>query len=117
MKTDLMKLVGPVAFYIGLLIAVVAAVTVDPSGKLYGALAVLGIIVALLNITAEEVNKYIVSSVAFILSALAMYTMITATGVDLAEEIVNLAANVTVLVGAGVALIALKAIYQMAKGK
>jgi len=111
------ELIGPAAFYIGLLIAVVAAVAVDPSGKLYGALAVLGIIVALLNITAEEVNMFMVSSIAFIVSALGMYQLITVTGVDLADELVNLAANITVLLGAGVVIIALKAVYKLAKGK
>lgn len=115
MKADMKKLIGPIAFYIALLIAVVATVAVDPSGKLYGALAVLGLIVAVCNITGEETEKFIMSSIAFIIAALGMYSMITVTGVDLADEIVNLAANITVLLGAGVALISLKAVYQLAK--
>ncbi|TDA32641.1 MAG: hypothetical protein DSO02_00420 [Hadesarchaea archaeon] len=112
---DLKKLLGPIAFYIGLLIALVAAVAVDPSGKLYGVLAILGIIVALCNITAEESEKFIMASVAFIIAAFGMHSMIEATGVHLADEIVNLATNITVLIGAGVVIIALKAIYQLAK--
>jgi hypothetical protein len=111
------ELIGPAAFYIGLLIALVAAVAIDPSGKLYGVLAVLGIIVALLNITAEEVNMFMISSIAFIVSALGMWQLIEATGVHLADEWTKLAANITVLLGAGVVIIALKAIYQLAKSR
>jgi len=111
------ELIGPAAFYIGLLIAVVAAAAVEPSGKLYGVLAVLGIIVALLNITAEEVNMFMISSIAFIVSALGMQQLIEASGVPLASELINLAANITVLLGAGVIIIALKAIYKLAKSK
>jgi hypothetical protein len=111
------EMLGPAAFYIGLLISLVAAFAVDASGMLYAVLAVLGIIVALLNITAEEVNAFILSSVAFILSAFAMYSLITATGVTLDDRLVKLAANISVLLGAGVVIIALKAIYRMAKAK
>jgi hypothetical protein len=63
------------------------------------------------------VNAFILSSVAFILSAFAMYSLITATGVTLDDRLVKLAANISVLLGAGVVIIALKAIYRMAKAK
>ncbi len=115
MKMDVKKLIGPAAFYVALLIAVVAAVAMDPSGKLYAALAVLGLIVAVCNITGEETEKFIMGSIAFIIAATGMHRMITATDVSLADEIVRLAANITVLLGAGVVLIALKAVYQLAK--
>jgi len=111
------ELLGPAAFYVGLLISLVAAFAAEASGTLYAVLAVLGIIVALLNITAEEVNAFILSSLAFILSAFAMHSMIGATGVILDERLVRLAANISVLLGAGVVVIALKAIYKMARAR
>jgi len=52
----------------------------EPSGALYGMLAMLGIIVALLNITAKEVNMYMVSSIAFIVSFSAVQQLVTAAG-------------------------------------
>jgi hypothetical protein len=46
-----------------------------------------------------------------------MWQLIEATGVHLADEWTKLAANITVLLGAGVVIIALKAIYQLAKSR
>jgi hypothetical protein len=111
------KLLGPLAFYVGLLISVVTAFVAEPSGVLYGVLAVLGIIVALLNITAKEINMYMLSSVAFIVSFSAVQQLVTAAGSTIPDWLSKLAANLVVLVGAGVIVIALKAIYQLAKAE
>jgi glucan phosphoethanolaminetransferase (alkaline phosphatase superfamily) len=111
------KLLGPVAFYVGLLISVIGSFVAEPSGALYGVLAVLGIIVALLNITAKEVNMYMVSSIAFIVSFSAVQQLVTAAGSTIPTWLSRLAANLVVLVGAGVIVIALKAIYQLAKAE
>ena len=102
------------AFYVGLLISVVSAFVAEPPGALYG---VLGIIVALLNITAKEVDMYMVSSIAFIVSFSAVRQLVTAAGLTIPDWLTKLAANLVVLVGAGVIIIALKAIYQLAKAE
>jgi hypothetical protein len=102
------------AFYVGLLISVVSAFVAEPPGALYG---VLGIIVALLNIMAKEVNMYMVSSIAFIVSFSAVRQLVTAAGLTIPDWLTKLAANLVVLVGAGVIIIALKAIYQLAKAE
>ena len=106
---------GPVAFYIGLLIALIAAF-ITPSGWLYVGLAVLGVIVGLLNVSAKETGPYLFASIAFIVSALGMATLIPMAGVAIRIELIRLAANITVLVGSGAIIIALRAIYGMAKG-
>lgn len=106
------SLLGPAAFYIGLLITVVAAF-VTPSGLLYVGLAVLGVIVGLLNVTAKETGPFLFASIAFIVAALGMALLIQ---VPVPTELLRLAANITVLVGSGAILIALRAIYGMAKG-
>ena len=116
MVAKISGLVGPVVFYVGLLIALVTAF-VSPSGWLYVALAVIGIIVGAVNITVEEVAPYLFASIAFIVSALGMQQLITAAGVSVPAELTRLATNITVLVGAGAMLISLKAIYAMAKSK
>ncbi len=112
------SLVGPLVFYIGLLISVVAAAAYTPSGEFYIVLAVLGVIVGLFNVTAPEVNKFMISSIAFILTAMAMQQMISAEAtVTIPTELTRLATNIVVLIGAGVLVIALKAIYEIAKSK
>jgi hypothetical protein len=73
--------------------------------------------VALLNIMAKEVNMYMVSSIAFIVSFSAVRQLVTAAGLTIPDWLTKLAANLVVLVGAGVIIIALKAIYQLAKAE
>ena len=106
---------GPAAFYIGLLIALIAAF-ITPSGWLYVGLAVLGVIVGLLNVTAKETGPFLFASIAFIVAALGMAILIPLALVPIPAELIRLAANITVLVGSAAMLIALRAIYGMAKG-
>lgn len=123
-KWKLITLVGPAAFYIGLLIALIAAF-VTPSSWLFVALGVLGVIVGLLNITTRETSLFLLASIAFIVAAWGMWTLITtAFGVALlsipeilTKEFLRLAANLTVLIGAAAMVISLRAIYQVAKGR
>jgi hypothetical protein len=110
-----MSLLGPAAFYIGLLIALIAAF-VAPSNWLYVGLAVLGVIVGLLNVTSKETGPFLFASIAFIVATLGMATLIPLAGVAIPVELIRLAANITVLVGSAAMLIALRAIYGMAKG-
>jgi len=119
-ETKAITLLGPVAFYIGLLIVVVA-MFIKPSGWLYVGLAVLGVIVGLLNITARESGPFLFATIAFIVAALGMQYMITAAGtvagVSVPEKLTRLGANITVLVGAAAMVIAVREIYEAARGK
>jgi len=115
-ETKAITLLGPAAFYIGLVIVIVAAF-IRPSGWLYVGLAVLGAIVGLLNITARESGPFLFATIAFIVAALGMQLMITAAGVDVPEKLTRLAANITVFIGVAAIIIALRAIYEAARGK
>ena len=115
-KLKAIVLLGPVAFYIGLLIALGTAF-IEPSGWLYVGLGVLGVIVGVLNITARETGPFLLASIAFIVGALGMYSLITAAGVVIPEKLVRLAANLATLVGAAAMVVALRAIHEAAKGK
>ena len=122
-KRKLIALVGPAAFYIGLLIALIAAFIIEapPSGWLYAVLGVLGVIIGLLNITARQTGPFLLATIAFIVAALGMQLLITQVGGtgDYRgwTEVTQLAANLTVLVGASAMVIALRAIYEAAKGR
>lgn len=110
------ELIGPGAFYIGLLIALVAAF-VEPEGWLFATLGIIGVIVGLLNITARESSPFLLASIAFIVGALGMQLLITDVGVTVTEELTRLAANLATLVGAAAMVIALKGIYEAAKSR
>ncbi len=123
-KAVKIALIGPAAFYIGLLIALVAAF-VTPASWLYLALGVLGVIVGLLNITARETSPFLLATIAFIVAAWGMWTLtisaFTLASVPapeiLTKELLRLATNLTVLVGAAAMVISLRAIYEAAKGR
>lgn len=120
-KKKLITLVGPAAFYIGLLIALIAAF-VTPSGWLFVALGVLGVIVGLLNITTRETSPFLLASIAFIVAAWGMLTLMSAALFPnipeiLTKEFLRLATNLTVLIGASAMVISLRAIYEVAKGR
>ena len=76
---------GVWAFLVGLLLAVVLSLvsvfhgpTVPPLAIV--ALAVLGVIVGLLNITASEVQKFLVTMIAFLLGVYALQNVFAALG-------------------------------------
>lgn len=114
--SEMMALVGPAAFYAGLIVAVLAALMM-PSGLLYVGLAAIGVLVGILNITAKETGPFLFSSIAFIVAALGMQSLITTSGVSIPNQLIALAANITVLVGTAAIVISIRAIYEMAKSR
>jgi len=111
-----LSIIGPIAFYIGLIIAI-ATIFITPSGWLYLALAVLGVIVGLVNITAKESGAFLLATIAFIVTCVGTTLLVSMNGIVIPDELLRLAANITVLVGLGAIVIALKAIYGIAKSK
>lgn len=120
-KGKLIALVGPAAFYIGLLIVLVAAF-VTPSGWLYVALGVLGVIIGLLNITARQTGPFLLATIAFVVAVWGMWTLTTSALFPnvpeiLTKELLRIATNLTVLIGAAAMVISLRAIYEAAKSR
>ena len=70
-ESKMMTMLGPAAFYIGLLIVIIA-MFITPSGWLYVVLGILGVIVGLLNITSKESGPFLFATIAFIVAALGM---------------------------------------------
>jgi len=66
--------IGKWAFIIGLVIAVLAGLFFQPSWAIW-VLAILGLIVGLLNVTAEETRGFLLASIALTLSATALNTL------------------------------------------
>jgi len=121
-ESKMMTMLGPAAFYIGLLIVVIT-MFITPSGWLYVVLGILGVIVGLLNITSKESGPFLFATIAFIVAAFGMQYMITTAGLQVVphltvpDKLTRLAANITVFVGAAAAIISLRAIYEATRGK
>jgi len=66
--------IGKWAFIIGLILAVLAGLLFQPGWAIW-VLAILGVIVGLLNIAAEETGGFLLASIALTLSATALNTL------------------------------------------
>jgi hypothetical protein len=66
--------IGKWAFIIGLVVAVLAGLFFQPTWAIW-ILAILGVIVGFLNVTAEETRGFLLASIALTLSATALNTI------------------------------------------
>jgi len=104
-----MQTLGKWAFIIGIILAVIAAfVTQVP--WIYWILAVLGLIVGFLNITAEETKGFLLAAIGLILSATAVQ------GIPLIGQMVTrVMGNIVAFIAAALLVVALKALFETAK--
>jgi predicted PurR-regulated permease PerM len=104
-----LEAVGKWAFVIGLVVAVLAGLFFQPGWAIW-VLAILGVIVGLLNVTAEETRGYLLASIALTLSATALNT-IPVIGTALSYIL----PFVVAFVAGGMIVVALKELFQAAR--
>jgi hypothetical protein len=101
--------IGKWAFIVGMVIAVLAGLFFQPSWAIW-ILAILGVIVGLLNITAEDTRGFLLAAIALTLSATALNTLpIVGTAFSLVLPFV-----VAFVAGATI-VVALKELFQTAR--
>jgi hypothetical protein len=104
-----MKQLGKWAFIVGFVICVVAGLVVAEPW-MYWVLAVLGLIVGFMNITAAETQGFLLASIALMLSAT---SIIAIPFIGLAVTAVL--ANVVVFISAAVLVVAVTSLFEIAK--
>ena len=104
-----MSQVGKWAFIGGIVLAVIAAF-VSQVAWIYWVLAVLGLIVGFLNVTAEETKGFLLSAIALILSASSVQA-IPLVG----ETVTTVMGNLVAFMSAAVLVVALKSLFETAK--
>ena len=105
----ILQTIGKWAFIVGLVIAVLAGLLFQPAGAIW-VLAVLGVVVGLLNVAAEETRGFLLASIALTLSATALNTLpIIGTALSLILPFV-----VAFVAGATI-VVALKELFQTAR--
>jgi uncharacterized membrane protein len=104
-----MATIGKWAFIAGLVIAVLAGLFFQPGWAIW-VLAILGVIVGLFNVTAEDTRGFLLASIALTLSATALNTLpIVGTAVSyILPFVVAFVAGATIV-------IALKELFQAAR--
>jgi hypothetical protein len=105
-----LAIVGKWAFIIGLVIAVIAGIFFQAAWVVW-VLAILGVIVGLLNVTETDTQSFLLAAIALILSATALNT-IPLVG----EFIKNILGYVAAFVAGAMVVVALKALYETARG-
>lgn len=102
--------IGKWAFIIGLVVAVLAGLFFQPGWAIW-VLAILGLIVGLLNVTAEDTRAFLLASIALTLSATALNTLpiVGAALSFILPFVVAFVAGATIV-------IALKELFQTARG-
>ena len=104
-----MKQLGKWAFIVGFVICVVAGLVVAEPW-MYWVLAVLGLIVGFMNITAAETQGFLIASIALMLSAT---SIIAIPFIGLAVTAVL--ANIVVFISAAVLIVAVTSLFEIAK--
>ncbi|NTV23945.1 MAG: hypothetical protein HGA85_06275 [Nanoarchaeota archaeon] len=119
-KTLLQK-IGPWAFLVGLLAAVLATLF----NQVWWVLGLIGVVVGLMNITDKETSSYLLASLTFLISATALQDTIVylfenvpllATMLKGVVPVVGLLkTNITFMVAPGAAVVALKALFNLSR--
>jgi hypothetical protein len=101
--------VGKWAFIIGLVVAGVVGLFFQV-GWVVWVLAILGVIVGLLNVTAEETQSFLLAAIAFVLSATALNTIPFVGGI-----VGNILGYVAAFVAGATIVVALKTLFVTAR--
>ncbi len=114
------KSMGGYAFIGGIVLSILLGVVLPQAAWMVALLAILGLVVALMNITDKEVVGYLVANIAVMVGANAFNGMIgTLTGTAsiawLGTMLQTITSNLVFFVAPGAVLIALKEIYAIAK--
>jgi hypothetical protein len=101
--------IGKWAFIVGLVLAVLAGLLFQPGWAIW-VLAILGVVVGFLNVTAEETRGFLLASIALTLSATALNTL-PVIGTTLSYIL----PFVVAFVAGGMIVVALKELFQTAR--
>ncbi len=104
-----MQQIGKWAFIVGIVLAVVTAVVTDATW-MYWLLAVLGLVVGFLNVTAEETRGFLLAAIALVLSATSVQAIPFVGGI-----VTEIMANVVAFIAPAVLVVALKSLFETAK--
>ncbi len=111
-----MEKVGVWSFIIGLLLVVIAAFAAPDKSWVLWLLGVLGVIVGLINISDKETMLYLIAAIALIAGMPGLTSAIAALGVKV-QYADNLLKYLTAFVEPGAVVVAIKAIFELAKSK
>ncbi len=111
---DMMATIGPWAYIIGLVIAVLAGLFAQGNPMVFWGLGALGLLVGLLNVTEKETLLFLVAAIAFLSSANSL-AQIFASVPALGYASGSLFQYLVAFTAPAAAIVALKALYEVSK--
>ena len=119
MAKTISEMIGPTAFVIGIVLAVVLGLVpkiLGGSSANILILGVLGIVVGILNVTSKELNNYIIANIGFIVGAAAFMGVLSALTLGVySSMLVYVVQNIILFVAPGLAVVCLREIYSIMK--
>lgn len=105
--------VGEWAFLVGVLLAIVLGLFPQALAPetVTAVLVVLGVIVGLVNITAKETHNFLLAAVALLVAGAAGYAFLPVVG----GFLVSILTNIATFVAPAAIIVALKAVYELAR--
>ena len=115
MEDNMMAKFGSWAFIVGLIIAVLAGVVIPSAAWLMLVLAVLGLVVGVLNVTAKESTAFLVAAIALVTASGALKTILESSlGGQIAGIVGTVMGNIAVFVAPAAVVVAVRAIFALA---
>ncbi len=113
------NMMGSYAFILGIVLSIVLGF-MQAQAWMVAVLAILGLVVALLNITDKEIHGYLLANVAIMIGAGTFSSMLTVLAVPLglggiSTMLQSILGNLVFFVAPGAVLIALKEVYNIAR--
>ncbi|MBI5229079.1 hypothetical protein HY991_03130 [Candidatus Micrarchaeota archaeon] len=112
MKKSILPTVGFWSFLVGLILAILAAFVPLDAAMLVAVLAILGVIVGFVNVTAKETTEFLVATIALMLAAASLQVIPFG-----AEKIVAILGNIQAFIAPAAVIVALKALYEVASAQ
>lgn len=114
------NMMGSYAFILGVLLSIILGF-MQAQAWMVAVLAILGLVVALLNITDKEIHAYLLANVAIMIGAGTFSSMLTVLAAPLGGfgglmgNMQSILGNLVFFVAPGAVLIALKEVYNIAR--
>ena len=109
--------IGEIAFIICVILAIMAGIVWPANGGITLVLVILGLIVGFINISETETTPYLVAAIALIVAGTAGFGVMDTIIRGLGTAIDNILNYIGAFVAPAAVIVALKAVWSMARGK
>ncbi len=116
---EILERIGPWAFVLGIIAAVILGLFPKALGGQNANLAVLGIlgiIVGIANISDKELDRYVLANIGFLIAAAMFESLLRALQLgDVSLALISITQNIVFFIAPGLAVVCLREIFEVAK--